>query len=539
MDKHISAASDTGAPGAPLDRRDYTIILAAVVCALVIRLVFFRGVLSIDDFNYLRHAAEMWKDRFSYGDLLYLHGTRSLVFVPVSWLYAVFGVSEAAAAAWPLAASFATIAFVYLIGREWFGREGGAWAAVLAVFLPLMVEESTRILPGAIMNLIIAVSVYTFVLSERGRRRWLWLLVSGGVYGAMPLTGELGMLFGCFFPIAVLVIGRYRFWSYWPIAAGFIVVAGSNVAYQWIVTGDPLFKAHISALILETEVPPVRPFYYVNVLLRPFAGHGGVFYLAGAGAVAALRARNRPALFLTGFLVAMWVLIEFISSSVTTYRPLYKYVRYASMLSVPAVVLSGYGLVWIRRSLGGPGARRGFGRAGSVAVVSIVALLFLTSIVTLKKAGSWAGKRRAQLERLGGYVTAAQGKPVYVTHWLWNTRAGYFMDFDDAYFPSGYDPYHALRLDAADAGSLNRYVQTLTAGEELRGGLLIHDETLFAAGLSAGRTEGRDYSVGTGEIPSLLASPPAAWRLVDRFEVGNNTLAVYEIPDGFRWPVEE
>jgi len=167
--------------------------------------------------------------------------------------------------------------------------------------------------------------------------------------------------------------------------------------------------------------------------------------------------------------------------------------------------------------------------------VSIVAVLFLTSIVTLKKAGSWAGQRRAQLEKFGGYVASAPGKPVYVTHWLWNTRAGYFMDFEDAYFPSGYDPYHALRLDAADAGSLNRYVQTLTAGEELRGGLLIHDETLFAAG----RTESGDYSVGSGEIPSLFASPPAAWRLVDRFEVGNNTLAVYEIPDGFRWPVEE
>lgn len=535
MDKHNSATSNTGAPGAPLDRRDYAIILAALVCALVLRLVFFRGVLSIDDFNYLRHAAELWKDRFSYADLLYLHGTRSLVFVPVSWLYAVFGPSQAAAVAWPLAASLATIGLVYLIGREWFGRECGAWAAALAVFLPLMVEESTRVLPGAIMNLIIAVSVYTFAVSERGRRRRLWLLVSGGAYGAMPLTGELGMLYGCFFPLAVLLTGRYRFWSYWPIAAGFAAVAGSNVMYQWIVTGDPLFKAHISALILETEIPPVRPFYYVNILLRPFAAHGGVFYLAAAGAVAAVRTRNRPALFLTLFLVAMWILIEYISSSLTTYRPLYKYVRYASILSVPAVVLSGYGLGWVRRSLGGLDRRRGAWRAGTIAVVSIIAVLFLTSIVTLKKAGSWAGQRRAQLERLRGHVVAADDKPVYVTHWLWNTRVGYFMGFDDAYFPSGYDPYHALRLDDADAGSKNRYVQTLAAGEEMPGGLLIHDETLFAAG----RSGGGDYSVGAGEIPALLASPPSAWRLIDRFEVGNNTLAVYEIPAGFRWSVEE
>ena len=146
--------------------------------------------------------------------------------MPVSWLYGVFGASEAAAVAWPLAASLVSIALVYAIGRSMFGKECGAYAAAVAAFLPLTVEESTRVLPGAIMNLIIAVSVYAFLASERaGRRRGVWLFVSGAVYGAMPLTGELGLLFGCFYPLAAVIVGRHRFWSYWPVAAGFLVAA--------------------------------------------------------------------------------------------------------------------------------------------------------------------------------------------------------------------------------------------------------------------------------------------------------------------------
>jgi len=43
----------------PLDKRDAAILLALVAVALLIRLAFFRGLATVDDFNYLRHAAEL------------------------------------------------------------------------------------------------------------------------------------------------------------------------------------------------------------------------------------------------------------------------------------------------------------------------------------------------------------------------------------------------------------------------------------------------------------------------------------------------
>jgi 4-amino-4-deoxy-L-arabinose transferase-like glycosyltransferase len=513
--------------------REISFLAAAVVLALLLRLVFFRGALSIDDFNYLRHAAELWKGRFELSQVLYLHGTRGLVFVPISWLFGLLGPSEAAAVVWPLIASIATMGFVYSIGRMLLGREGAVYAAILSVFLPMFVDEATRILPGAIMNLVIAVCVYTFLLSERAvnGRRW-WLLASGIVYGAMPLTGELGLLSGCFYPLAVLFFGRHRFWSYWPVAAGFVVMIAVGVFYQWLETGDPMFKVAISRNILQTEVHSIRPFYYLELLVRPFAAHGGVLYLAGAGALFAARRHDRRALFLVAWFVATWLLIEYISSSLTEYRPLYKYARYASILAIPGVLLSGFGLTAIRGWIGDWGKHRGRRYWGGAAVALLLVVFFATSMHTLTSTGAWARERRAQLDHVSEYVRSAEGSTIYVTHWLWNTRIGFFMGFEDDYFPSGYHPYHAVWLETADANSKNRYVQTLAPGENMAPGLLIHDETLF----EASRGIRKDYSLERGEIPEVLAEVPQDWRLLDRLMVGRNALAVFEIPPGARWP---
>jgi|GEM_PF-1741543 len=544
MKKNTSVVFDGGTPGYPLDSRDFIIILTTLAAALLLRLVFFRGVLSIDDFNYLRHAAEIWKGRFSFEGLLYLHGTRPLIFVPVSWLYSLAGPSEAASAAWPLAASLSTVTLYYLIGRSLFGRECAGYTAAFAAILPLAVNESTRILPGAIMNLVIAASVYAFIISESSHRRRLYMIISGAFYGVMPLTGELGMLMGCFFPLAIMLIGHRRLWSYWPAAAGFTAVVLMQVLYQWIVTGDPMFKAHVSKLILTNEVPPLRPFYYINILVRPFVAHGGIFYLAAAGAFAAVRSRSRGALFVLAWLIVMWALIEYMSSSLTSYRPLYKYVRYASILALPAVLLSAFGLkyirLWIENAAAGTGGSGRFEgklwifrrRAGSIAAASILIVLALASIHTLQKTGAWAVERRGQLQQLRSRVAAFSGKTIYVTHWLWNTRVGYQTGYADEYFPSGYDPYHAVSLISADRTSKNRYVQTLTPGEEMSAGLLINDETLLAVSLS----ERGSNLVGSGEIPEFLAAPPPEWKLLERLKVGGNTLALYEIPEGAHRP---
>jgi hypothetical protein len=160
-------------------------------------------------------------------------------------------------------------------------------------------------------------------------------------------------------------------------------------------------------------------------------------------------------------------------------------------------------------------------------------LVAVVSLRTLYVEGRPLRAQQAKIRTVRDHVLRYEGKPVYVTHWFWNTEVGFFMRFDDDYFPSGYDPYHAVRLETADASSFNRYVQTLEPGAAIGPGLLVHDERLFE--VSQGERE--SWSVGRGEIPEVLARIPQEWRLVERVALSDRyAAALYEIPEGATWP---
>jgi hypothetical protein len=518
-----------------LDRRDLALIVMGVLLAAGVRLVFSGGIFSPDEMNYLRDAALWWTGRFELKNALFLHDTRPLMFVPVAWSFAGLGVSEAAALLWPFLASLAVVVLVYLTARRLFGRETASYSILCAVFFPLLVQEATRLLPGVVMNLLIAVCALCFVISEQAeKQRWMWLTASGMAYAAIQAAGELGVVLVCFFLAAVISWRRYSLWTYWPAVAGFAAVAGLSAVYFWVETGDPLFKLGLSKTVMAQvkAVSPHQPLYYTKVILAPLSGNGGVFYLAGIGCVAGLLAKRREALFVSLWIAVTWALLEFGSVSLSEYRQLSKEVRYFSVVSVPFVILAGYGVARIRHIVGR--RRSGGDRAvSSGAVVAVFILVAIVSVWTLKTQRNGMGEQRANLRTMREDVRRYEGKPIYVTHWFWNTAVGYFMRFEEEYFPSGYDPYHAVHLESADSTSMNRYVQTLEPGESMAPGLLLHDERLFQ--VSQGEREA--WSVGVGEIPGVLAHIPPEWRLVKRLAFDRKYLvALYEIPEGATWP---
>ncbi len=519
-------------------RRDLLLIVLAVLLAASVRLVFSGGLFSSDEANYLRNAAGWWTGCFEMKDALFLHDTRPVMFAPVAWSFAALGVSEATALLWPFLASLAVVFLVYLIALRLFDRETAVYAAFCAAFLPLLVEEATRLLPGVVMNMLFALCALCFVISEQTeRRRWMWLAFSGMAYGALQVAGELGIVLGCLFLSAVIVWRRYSLWTYWPAAAGLAVVTVLSAVYFWVETGDPLFKIELSKRVIVQikEVAPHQPLYYVKVMLVPWLGHGGIFFLAGIGCVAAFLEKRREAVFVALWIAMTWALIEFGSVSLSEYRQLSKEVRYFSVVSVPTVILAGYGIAWIRRVL----SRRELGRhrafpVGVVVLVSVV--VAITSAWTLHSRRDRMSDARSSVRKVREHIRHFEGKAVYVTHWLWNTEVGFSMGFGEDYYPSGYDPYHVVNLQTADSTSMNRYVQTLRQGEPMAPGLLVHDERLF----EASQGEWKTGSVGLGEIPEALSHMPPEWRLIGRFPMNYKySVALYEIPDGAIWPAAE
>ena len=533
---------------AMLDRRDVLWIALAIALSAALRYAFYGGMSSPDELNTLRNGAQWWTGRFELRDALFIHDTRPLMFIPVGWSFAAFGVSAATALLWPLVASLGVVFLVYLIARRLFGRETAVYTVLCAAFFPLLVQEATRLLPGAVMNLLIALCALFFVVSEEaGRRRWLWLAASGMAYGAIQMAGELGIVLGLLFVAAVIVWRRHPLWTYWPSVAGFGVVTAIFLLYQWVETGNPLFKLDLSKYVYAQlkAVAPRQPLYYTKLMLAPFAGGGGVFYLAGLGGLVALAGRRREAMFFALWMALTWAFLDFGSLSVTEYRPLSKEVRYFSVVSVPAVILAGYAMAWargvaarrtgaLRHATQGVAGARPRGRWVEGTVVTVACLFVaVVSMWTLHAERAPLRAQQAKIRTVRDQVRRYEGKPVYVTHWFWNTEVGFFMRFEDEYFPSGYDPYHAVRLATADASSLNRYVQTLEPGAAIGPGLLVHDERLFE--VSQGERE--SWSVGRGEIPEVLARIPAQWRLVDRVVLSDRyAAALYEIPEGATWP---
>lgn len=507
-----------------LTRVDVLWMTLAVLVALAFRLVFYQGVFSIDDFNYLRHANEVRTGTFDLEGILYWHGMRPLVFVPISWCFSLFGVSEHVATLWPLVAGLLVVVVVYLLTLDLHGREAAAFAAMGTAFLPMAVIESTRVMPGVILNLLIALSAFGFVRSEVTHRwRSGWLVVAGLMYALIPWTGHLGLVFGAFFPLAILVFRRHGIWSYWPLVAGGVGAALAMTLYQGLSAGNAFANLDVAQKVLDSENATPKPLYYFRLLAWPLASHGGLFFLAGLGALVALAKRRRGPVLVTAWFVLVYLVIEFGSSSLTDYRPLFKQERYLSIVLVPGAILAGVALGDLRMMLGS--------RAPALARIVPLTLLVLCSIGavrTIEYRTAWGQIRRGELQALGDVVRDHRGQVVYVMHWLWNTRVGFFLDYAPEYVPSGYAPYHALRLDRVDRGSRNRYVQSLVPGEAMAPGILLVDETLLEASRSPVRRIGL---VGPGEVPEVLAQIPDRWPLVARI----GSVAVYDVRGG-PWP---
>ncbi|MFC1572478.1 glycosyltransferase family 39 protein [Candidatus Eisenbacteria bacterium] len=509
-------------------------LLFCLLLAVAVRVAFFRGIFAFDDLNYLRHAAELWKGHYALGDIGYWHGLRILLFAPVSGSMAVLGVSEMSAVLWPILCSLGSIVLIFLVGRELHGSRAGLLAACLAAFLPLGVEEATRLVPGAMLNLIVAASTYAYLRSERGGRSRGWVLaLSGMLFATIPWVGHLGLIYGIFFAVAILFFRKHPLLSYWPLVAGaaaFLFLAG---ICQWLSSGDALINFTVAGRILNTENDAPRLFFYTGRVLRPFATHGGIFYLAAIGALLAVIRLRRGALLATAWFVVTYLIMELGSTSLSEYRPLFKQARYLSILTVPGSVLAGACLVELQslfssRQAGTSGKPVFRNTAGGLLAAALLAAVFAGSLVTLAKPNPWRTRMRRIVEETGERSRRFQGQTIYVMHWVWNTRVGYYMGYDDAYFPSGYDPYAAVALDKAENRSLNRYVQSLTPGERMQPGLLILDEKLLADS----RGEQTNLMVGPGEVPECLFDPPEEWQLLER--IGD--AALYQIPAGSIWP---
>ncbi len=126
------------------------------------------------------------------------YGLRKVLFVlPVSGLYALFGVNDFTSLAFPMAASLLAVCAVFLTGRRLAGAQAGLMAAFIWTILPADVYYGSTLLRHSVIALLSLLGVYAGLKAQAGdtlKARWLWLgicLLLGAAAFALDVFGWL------------------------------------------------------------------------------------------------------------------------------------------------------------------------------------------------------------------------------------------------------------------------------------------------------------------------------------------------------------
>ena len=224
-----------------LERRSGSIFLAILFLALTAWA--WVGFLGSDDVTYAI-GAYGWIEQFPF---VGGHGTiRYPITIPMALSFLTFGHNEYAMV---LPSYLAMVALLFCIWRS-IAHISGVFPANLSllflVTLPLVVVQATIASVDIVEAFFLFASVIFYWRYARGEGQMRDLLFSGMLAGLAFLTRETAIFIAIFY--ALLFLRGYKFsrMRYLAIAAGFLMIWAVEIAYLWIMTGDPLFRFNIS-----------------------------------------------------------------------------------------------------------------------------------------------------------------------------------------------------------------------------------------------------------------------------------------------------
>ena len=224
-----------------LERRPGAIVLATLFLALTAWA--WVGFLGSDDVTYAI-GAYGWIEQFPF---VGGHGTiRYPITIPMALSFLTFGRNEYAMV---LPSYVALVALLFCIWRSIVYISGVFPANLSLLFLvtlPLVVVQATIASVDMVEAFFLFASVIFYWRYARGEGKMRDLLFSGMLAGLAFLTRETAIFIAVFY--AILFLRGYKFsrLRYLTIAAGFLMIWALEIAYLWIMTGDPLFRFNIS-----------------------------------------------------------------------------------------------------------------------------------------------------------------------------------------------------------------------------------------------------------------------------------------------------
>ncbi len=481
------------------------IVIALLLLSVAIRLIHFPGISAPDDYEYCRLANDVLTGRYMSGDIDW-YSFRPAIFAPVAILFALFGIHSWAACLWPLLASTATLALLYVLVRRFGGLASGIIAVLLCATSPAFAHWGSVLRPDAIATFFLLAAGVAMIkaLDCASHRRATILLLSGGVmaFGA-HLTRAIGIpLYGLFW--LVFVLSRPRQWRlllpWLAIAAGLM----AESAWYAVYNGHPLARLQVLQAFYGQQILPLQPGFYAGLMARDLVRLQTIqprLVIAGimiAALFIAKRYRRAPVL-LAVWLLVWWLYLEFGSQSLTAYRPMFKEQRFVLLL-LPLF----YGLCgWLLGTLGFR-LRGSWLRTRRVVVLGITAWLVIAGVFLAAQASpppralvrighARIRSHTAMYRRAAKAASNAPGRWICVSNARWRRALDFYLR------------YPSLAIDPTDA----------TKGRTRR--------VVLLANLPVGGRE--DATMILSADDKQNANPPAHWRELHR----DPSFAVYDI----------
>ncbi len=336
-----------------LTKLDWGQLLAILVFAALLRLLFFSGGLGADEIVYLTHALHLL--RGDYLHTAYIGGMRDGInaFLAASlWL---FGKGVAGAAGLFFACSLGQVALAYGFAHHLWGRQAGLWAGLAMAALPIEVTQAGSLNPDPYLGFVIGLSVIMFYFAERDNRPGLYFL-TGMLAGWVYWIKQVVVLYGIVFVFLAVTKRRWRWNWIWFVFGVALLIMGQLALFQ-IAYHDAFyfFKANYK-FILETHIignySDTSLFRYFNLLLISVYHTGLLGWLALVACVSASRRTEQPGLqFVLIWCLGLIFIFTAFPISLSPLKFIAKQSNYLDIFVMPLALLAGWFLAQQQRAV--------------------------------------------------------------------------------------------------------------------------------------------------------------------------------------------
>jgi hypothetical protein len=421
---------------------------------------------------------------------------------PIALLYKVFGLNEAAFAAYPLVCSLITCALIYLTALRLWGIQAAILGSLLWIVYPLQIVFDTQLSPSNQQATCVAASLFFYSLVGKSisplskGKELIFLMLSGIFLGFAWLLNEISVTLALVvLPFIVLIRPKIKHLMW--ITAGFALIFLSEMLIIKISTGS-WFSRFVCILNTERVISSNKEVGYLpRTLFKIFdanplyeEGHFGIiWYLFIIASISTLFLKDKLPLALA---LGCWFWLAYLQWGIQSPEgtPIAKYIRYVSMIVPLQCLVFGAVLGWLLHF--------------SKKLKPIVIFLFVLLVIHL----SWFGIKAANsvklytedFKKIAKYLLKLDLKSDYIIYTDFHTG-----DFIEIY---GKGKLTVLKANIQGAN-------IFTDMPEPTKGILVKDGSRASIELTGYR----------GTMPQWYLSPPEYWPLL--YTVTGRNIDIY------------